>query len=183
VTAGEPTPSWRGKLKNLKVSVVLVLVLTTLVLGIWSLMAYTGSLYGAERTGTADEWGVATATSCTETGPVSQMGIGYYWRCAAAVQWKSGPRTGRSTFEELEPGVLTRDDVGKPVRVWWGKTNKHSGFQVKRDAERPYQWIGVAGLVAPFAFVAGVAVWATVRHRRKVNTGPLRPGAGPERTG
>lgn len=156
---------------KLKVSVVLLLILTTSVLGIWSLMAFTRSLPGAERTNPDGEWGIAYASSCAEVGPVSQLGIGYYWRCAAGVQWKSGPRLGKLTFEELSPGELTRDDVGKPVRVKMARTTKHGPLHLIRDADRPYQWIGVAALVAPFAFFAGVAVWATVRHRRSTVRG------------
>jgi len=51
--------------------------------------------------------------------------------------------------------------------VRWEKNSKHESPHLMRDATHPYRWIGVVALVSPFAFVAGVAGWATIRHRRR----------------
>lgn len=81
----------------------------------------------------------ATVTKCSERGPVSLKGAGYFWECTAEVQ-VSPERQPR--LIEFGPDELTPADSGTPVFV------KYSNSDWQRNAAHPYVFLRVVGPIA-----------------------------------
>lgn len=80
-------------------------------LGALTLMTVTDTFSGGPD---AAATGSAQVRECTEMGPVSLAGLGYYYRCEADVSWEDGG----STRESFYPGQLSPDDRGEAVPVF-----------------------------------------------------------------
>ncbi len=113
------------------------------------LTALTLSRLGGEEFSDDHRTGTAHVTQCTEQGPVTSRGFGYWERCTVKVDWDNGLHDTLS----LE-AVLTSADIGTDIRISERNvsTRTKSGFKrndktyaVEDAPTRP--WLARAGFV------------------------------------
>ncbi|AXB47773.1 DUF6346 domain-containing protein [Amycolatopsis albispora] len=140
-----------------------------LVLGLlaWSTVARVTYGGGPE----ADRLGVATATTCTEHGPIGPRGFGTSYTCQAEVRWSDG-ETEHAEFPagQLEPGerdVPVYLDTSESGRA---DTTLGRNDTAKYSAVRLPAVIGLGFLVVVLALGAGVAVYRVFRPETRTET-------------
>lgn len=125
--------------------------------------------------------GTAQVRQCTEMGPVSLAGLGYFHRCEADVAWDDG-----STSREWFPaGQLSPDDRGQAVPVFTPELPEETGTRGGPLSTEPgvndsAKWVSVGiigamvlGLIGAIALLVAVFV-----AYRVVRPGPRTLGAG-----
>lgn len=112
---------------------------------LWTGMFMARSYHGEPREEGAPQ--TAITQSCEQHGPVSRLGIRYWWECTAELD--DGDRV------TLNNSELTPADVGEPVEVYSATRNVGGSTYYYRNVERPLWWLSVAT-----PFVGGVVVIA-----------------------
>ena len=150
-----------GKLGSAAAFIVIAMLAATLLSLCVTLIRLAGHDFAdASRTGQA------TATYCTEQGPVTSRGFGYWHRCVATIRWEDGG-TDRVVIDD----VFTPADIGEPVRV--GDVGEHRGRKelAREDTSaRPWlTWIGVVvGILALLpTFLVAMILRESLRFRRR----------------
>ncbi|GAA2906569.1 hypothetical protein Acy02nite_75020 [Actinoplanes cyaneus] len=88
----------------------LVLAYATMLVGTTLLSFYSGT-YSIGATGPAERSIRATVQSCERVGPVSDMGLGYWWVCHIRVA-----TTDRGDVEAVvDRSIVSKEDVGRSV--------------------------------------------------------------------
>lgn len=113
--------------------VVLVLLAAAVVLAALTVASATQATAAFTDVGRA---GVARATSCDRKGPVSTNGYGYWYDCAADVNWDDGARGRVSTGQS----VLTPADIGREVQVRELEGGRNTDGEVIRASDPPRKW-------------------------------------------
>lgn len=140
LNTAETGSGWRFAyvLSQVAVRVVVVLVLFT----VW------GASSVASGHGTVVDRGSAVASSCDRVGPVSTSGVGWWWKCEAAVTWSDGD----TSTESFSFSGLTPENETVPVDVERREWDKR-GSAVLLSGPAPYSSFGAA-LMIPLLGVA-----------------------------
>lgn len=152
----------RGGAVRSTVFLVLVIVVAAGLFGV----AVTLTRLAGKDFGDAQRQGRAQVTSCTQHGPISNKGFGYWDRCTATITWEGGA-TDRVTVS----AVFKTSDIGTEVRVGDLGNYRTSKELARADAShRPWlAWIGYAVGVIAFmpALVAILILRELLRFRRR----------------
>ncbi|MBB2940631.1 hypothetical protein FB565_000335 [Actinoplanes lutulentus] len=114
----------------------------------------------------ASRTGQATVAHCTEQGPVTTRGFGYWYRCVSTIRWDDGG-TDRLVIDE----VFTPADIGRAVRV--GDVGEHRGSRELAREDTPARpwltWIGVTvGIIGLLpTFLVAMILRELLRFRRR----------------
>ncbi|GAB3678120.1 DUF6346 domain-containing protein [Saccharopolyspora tripterygii] len=115
----------------------------------YTIFAASGAL---ASDGVVTQRGTALATRCERVGPASLSGLGWYWRCDAAITWDDGSReTHFFKHSELTPRNRT-----EPVPVAWREVD-NSGHMITAEIPKPFAGTGWA-LLIPLLAVAIMGV-------------------------
>lgn len=92
--------------------------------------------------GVITQRGSALAQHCERTGPVGLSGLGWYWRCDAAITWDDGSR---ETFS-FKHSELTPHNQTEPAPVAWREVDNR-GHMITVETPRPFAGVGWALLI------------------------------------
>ncbi|TDD85658.1 hypothetical protein E1202_20445 [Saccharopolyspora karakumensis] len=112
----------------------------------YTVFAVSGAL---SSDGVVTQRGTALATRCERVGPVSSSGLGWYWRCDAAITWDDGS-TGETVFKQSE---LTPRNHAEPAPVAWREVD-NSGHMITAERPKPFAGFGWAMMIP----LLGVAI-------------------------
>ncbi|MBO3737895.1 DUF6346 domain-containing protein [Actinoplanes flavus] len=114
--------------------------------------------------GDAERVGWATVGSCTEHGPITNQGFGYWDSCRVTIRWDDGTAT-----RLINDGDFTATDVGRQVRVGYLGTEKYRVKLAREDTPaRPWlTWIGVAvGIIGGLPLLIIGIMISLLLHRK-----------------
>lgn len=116
--------------------------------------------------GDAKRTGHAAVDSCTEHGPITNRGFGYWERCSVTIRWDDGTVT-----PLIADAVFTSADIGADVRVGDLGEYRTSKKLAREDTpQRPWLiWIGfVVGFLGVIpGFLAVLIIRELLRFRRR----------------
>jgi hypothetical protein len=139
-------------------STVFLVLLVVVVAGLFGL-AITLSRLAGNDFADAQRQGRAQVSRCSQHGPITNKGFGYWDRCTATIAWDDGT-TDRITAD----AVFKSADIGTDVRV--ADLGKYRQAQELARADAPHRpwlaWIGY--LVGAIAFVPGLILTLIVRE-------------------
>lgn len=139
-------------------SFVFMLALFVVAAGLLGL-AVTLNRWAGEDMGAGSRPGQALVSACTERGPVTNRGFGYWQSCEARVVWDDGDA------EDVTIGaIFTTADVGDTVEV--GDLGTHRGDRQLARADEPYRaWLGwLSYAVGAVAVLPGL-VWVLLMRQ------------------